>query len=73
MRIIISRFTHTFNQVRLQNQSCAMNQITKTQNLEPKRYYRNFGHKEEGDPTSKMLWFGFGILVTVVGSLRYLQ
>lgn len=73
MRIIISRFTQAFNHVRLQNQSYAINEVSKTLNVQSKRYYKNFGHREEGDPPSKMLWFGFGIFVAVLGSLRWLQ
>lgn len=73
MRIIILRFTQAFNHVRLQNQSCAMSQASRTLNVQPKRYYKNFGHREEGDPPSKMLWFGFGIFVAVLGSLRCFQ
>lgn len=72
MRIIVSRFMQTFNRVQFQNQSYAINQVTKTL-IQPKRYYKNFGHAEEGDPPSKMLWFGFGISIMVIGSLRYLQ
>lgn len=73
MRIIISRFAQTFNHVRLQNQSHAMNQALKTVNIQPIRCYKDFGHKEEGDPPSKMLWFGFGVFLFFLGSLRYLQ
>lgn len=73
MRIIIARLTQTFNHFRFQRQSYTMNQIPRTINVQPKRYYKNFGHREEGDPTSTMLWFGFVIFIMVLGSLRYFQ
>lgn len=71
--MIVSRFNQTFNHIRLQNQPYTMSQVSGTVNIQPNRCYKNFGHKEEGDPPSKMLWFGFIMSIMFIGSLRYLQ
>lgn len=73
MRIIFARFVQTYNRVQFQNQSNAFNQVSKTVFIQPKRYYKNFGHAEEGTPTSTMLWFGLGMFFMIAGSFRYLQ
>lgn len=62
-----------FNRAQLQNQLNAISQVPKTSIVQSNRYYKNFGHADEGDPTSKMLWLGFGMFVMFIGSLRYVQ
>lgn len=69
----ISSFLKAINRVHLQNRLCAISHVQKTSIVQPKRYYKNFGHAEEGDPPSKMIWFGTGIFIMTLGSLRWFQ
>lgn len=70
MRITLSRFMQAFNSVHLENRLSAMKHKP---TIQSQRYYKNFGHGRQPDPTSIMLMFGAGIAVAAIGSLKWFQ